>query len=115
MGVSHVKNIKGISMNGNNDVMKKILISSEEGWQDYVMRLFEINPGEDNCSPKHSHEWPHIIYIVEGNGIIHLDGTDHEVEAGSYAYIPGGKIHQLANTGTERFSFICIVPSEGEV
>jgi len=115
MIVSHAKNVQGINYGGNGNVLKKVLISPEQGWQDYVMRLFELSPGNNSCSLRHSHEWPHIVYIVGGTGIIHLDGTDHEVEAGSFAYIPGGKIHQLINTGKETFSFICIVPPEGDV
>jgi len=55
------------------------------------MRLFELKPGNDSCSMRHSHEWPLIVYIVGGKGMLHLDGTDYEIEAGSFTYIPGGK------------------------
>lgn len=113
--ISHVKNVEGINYGGNNNVLKKVLVSPEQGWQDYVMRQFELSPGGNSCSLRHSHEWPHIVYIVEGKGLIHLDGTDYDVEAGSFAYLPGGKIHQLINTGTEKFTFLCIVPPEGDV
>lgn len=115
MIVSHAKKVQGINYGESGNVLKKVLISPEQGWKDYVMRLFELSPGKDSCSLRHTHEWPHIIYIVKGVGVIHLDGTDHEVEAGSFAYIPGGKIHQLINKGQDTFSFICIVPPEGDV
>ncbi|MFZ7101073.1 MAG: cupin domain-containing protein [Peptococcaceae bacterium] len=115
MIVAHAKDVEGITYGGNGNVVKKVLISPEVGWKDYVMRLFELKPGKDSCSMRHTHDWPHIIYIAGGKGIVHLDGTDHEVEAGSFAYIPGGKIHQLINESTETFSFVCIVPPEGDV
>ncbi|SMB79746.1 Cupin domain-containing protein [Desulfonispora thiosulfatigenes DSM 11270] len=115
MIVSHSKDVQGINNAGNENVLKKVLISPEVGWKDYVMRLFELSPGKDACSLRHSHEWPHIVYIVEGKGIIHLDGADNEVKAGSFAYIPGGKIHQFVNNSSEKFSFLCIVPPEGDV
>ncbi len=115
MIVSNAKNIQGIKNPQNKNILKKVLVSPEVGWEDYVMRLFELTPGENSCSPRHNHQWQHIIYIVEGKGIIHLDGTDYEVEKNSFAYIPGGKTHQLINTGSEKFSFICIVPPEGDI
>jgi len=117
MIVSHARNVEGIKYGDpeTSKVLKKVLISPEQGWKDYVMRLFELSPGEGSCSLRHTHEWPHIVYIVGGTGLVHLDGTDQEVEAGSFAYIPGGKLHQFINKGTDTFSFICIVPPEGDV
>lgn len=114
MIVSHVQDIVGNRPTSSelNNVLKKVLISPKEGWEGYVMRLFEL--GEEGYSPKHTHDWPHINFITGGNGILHLDGTDYELKEGSFAYVPGGKIHQFRNGGTEPFTFICIVPEEGD-
>lgn len=89
----------------------KVVIGEKEGWDDYVMRVVEL--GEDGFSPKHEHDWPHINYMISGQGIVMIDGVDHEVEAGSYSFVPNNTIHQFRNTGTEPFVFICIVPKEG--
>ena len=70
----------------------KALISPKEGWNGYVMRVVEL--GEGGYSPKHSHEWPHINYILEGKGSLHIDGKDNPIETGSYAYVPAGSLHQ---------------------
>jgi len=51
--------------------------------------------------------------MVEGKGILHIDGVDHEVEAGSFAYVPEDKLHQFLNVGEGKFKFICIVPKDG--
>ena len=91
----------------------KVLISPEEGWDGYVMRIIEL--GESGYSPKHIHDWPHINYILEGKGSLHIDGKDTAIEAGSYAYVPAGSLHQYKNEGNELFRFICIVPKEGHV
>lgn len=113
MVISHASLVEGdvFNIGGAKDVLRKVLISEKEGWNDYVMRLFEV--GEGGCSPRHSHDWPHIIFVVNGKGTIHMDGKDNEVKNGSYAFIPGGMEHQLLNTGNDIFSFICIVPPEG--
>ena len=98
---------------GAKDVNKKVLVGPAEGWEGWVMRLFTFAPG--GHTPKHSHPWPHINYIVAGKGILYLDGKEHEVTAGSIAYIPGGKEHQFRNISeSDEFAVICIVPEEGE-
>jgi quercetin dioxygenase-like cupin family protein len=114
MIVSHVRDVVGNRPASPelNNVLRKVLISPKEGWEGYVMRLFEL--GEDGYSPKHIHDWPHINFILGGQGVLHLDGQDYELEEGSFAYVPGGKIHQFRNTGKDPFSFICIVPEEGD-
>lgn len=89
----------------------KALISPEEGWEGNVMRVVEL--AEGGHSPKHIHSWPHINYMLEGEGILFIEGKEHPVKKGSYAYVPEGKKHQFKNTGKGVFKFICIVPEEG--
>lgn len=89
----------------------KVLISPEEGWESHVMRVVEL--GEGGYSPKHTHPWPHINYMIEGEGVLFLDGKETSVKAGSYAFVPAGELHQFRNTGKGTFKFICIVPKEG--
>jgi len=91
----------------------KVLISAREGWEDYVMRVVEL--GEGGFSPAHAHPWPHINYVLAGEGILHVDGRDTPVGPGAYAYVPAGKPHQYRNAGKEPLRFICIVPREGHV
>lgn len=91
----------------------KVLISPEQGWAGYVMRIIEVE--KDGFSPRHIHDWPHINYMIEGSGTLYLEGEETPVEAGSYAYVPAGKEHQYRNNGDGPFRFICIVPEEGHV
>lgn len=97
---------------GVEKASKQVLISPKEGWDGYVMRVFELEPG--GKAPAHTHPWPHINYFLEGQGIVHLEGQDYEVREGSYSYIPSNAYHQIMNNGTTTFKFICIVPEEGE-
>jgi quercetin dioxygenase-like cupin family protein len=91
------------------DASMKVLVGSSEGW-DHVMRVFELEVG--GYTPKHAHDWPHINYVLEGSGVLFLNGVENKVEAGSYAYIPSNELHQFKNVGDKVFKFICIVPSE---
>jgi quercetin dioxygenase-like cupin family protein len=94
-------------------VTKQVLIGPEQGWDDYVMRMFTL--GKDGYTPRHSHDWQHILYAVEGDGVLYMDGTEYVLTAGSTAYVNGGLEHQIMNIGNSEFVFICIVPKEGDV
>lgn len=115
MYIDSVKNIEAINVTapGAISVIKQNLVGPAQGWQGWVMRIFTLAAG--GHSPRHSHPWPHINYIVSGQGTLYLDGREYEMEQGFVAYIPGGKEHQFLNRGQKDFSFICIVPEEGDV
>lgn len=114
MVIGHIEacNACPVQMEGASGITKQVPISPAQGWDDYVLRLFTLEPGGN--TPRHSHPWPHINWVVSGTGTIQLDGKDHGVRQGSYAYIPGEALHQFTNTGNEPFVFICIVPTEGD-
>ena len=115
MIVSHEKKVAALMVKHPDakDVFRKVLVSPKEGWSDYVMRVFDVGKGGN--TPRHSHPWPHINYILKGNGVLFLDGKEYELEEGSFAYIPDEALHQFTNTGDDTFSMICIVPPEGDV
>lgn len=115
MFVDHVDHISSLKMNNPGvvlNVMKQVLVGPEQGWQGWVMRQFTI--GAEGYTPRHVHPWPHINYVVSGKGILFLDGQEHELEAGSIAYVPDNAEHQFRNRGTDQFVLICIVPEEGD-
>jgi quercetin dioxygenase-like cupin family protein len=91
----------------------KVPVGAAQGWSDHVLRIVELDA--EGHSPRHTHGWPHINYVIEGEGIIHMNGEDHPVTAGGYAYIPANVEHQFRNTAEAPFRFICIVPKEGHI
>ena len=113
MIISHLDKVIPIVMSGNtvNNASMLKLVGPEEGWDSHVMRVVEL--GEDGFSPKHTHPWPHINYIIEGEGVLFLNSKENPIQAGSFAYVPADELHQFRNTGKGTFKFICIVPTEG--
>ncbi|MCX8083716.1 MAG: cupin domain-containing protein [Calditerrivibrio sp.] len=114
MFVGHLSDVKGVNYETDEikGVIKQVAIGKKEGWDDYVMRVFTIKNGGN--TPRHSHDWCHVNYVIEGEGTLFLDGKEYEVKAGSIAYIPNNKEHQFkANKGSD-IKFICIVPEKGE-
>jgi quercetin dioxygenase-like cupin family protein len=115
MPVGHVDEIPGTSLSGDDmqDVVKKVLVGPADGWEDWVMRLFELGPR--GHTPRHAHAWPHINVILAGEGTLLLGGAERPLRAGSFAFVPAAQTHQFRNTGTEELKIVCIVPREGDV
>lgn len=113
MIVSHLDQLdaKAINHPEVKHVLMKVLVSPKEGWDGYVMRVFEV--GVDGYTPRHAHPWPHINYIIEGKGELMVNHKINAIEAGSFAYVPSDTLHQFKNVGQTPLKFICIVPEEG--
>ncbi len=111
--VNNIKDIERteVKLDTVKNAFMKVLVGKDEGWDNHVMRVMEVEEG--GFTPKHSHPWPHINFMIEGSGELMIDGVNHKVEAGSYAFVESNKLHQFRNIGKETFKFICIVPSEG--
>lgn len=101
-----------MSPSGAKNAVKQVAIGPEEGWEDHVMRIMTVE--EHGNTPRHTHDWPHINYIISGQGTLLIDGEEHHVQQGACAYVPSGADHSFVNTGAEPLQFICIVPKKGE-
>jgi len=91
-------------------VTMRVVIGPDEGAPHFNMRVFEVQPGY--ASPHHSHWWEHEIFVLSGQGMFRTDEGEIPVRHGSTVFVPGGKMHQLRNTGQDLLRFICLVPQE---
>ena len=57
----------------------------------------ELQPGDR--LGLHRHTPPEIYYVLEGSGIVTLDGVEHEIAAGAAVFIPGDCEHGIRNDG----------------
>lgn len=98
MIASNEKSVRAVELvsEAYKNVKGKVLVSPETGWDDYVMRLFEL--GKEGYSADHSHDFPHIVYVLDGEGFLYMEGDKIPVESGSFAFIPNNKRHQLVNS-----------------
>ncbi|MFH0993835.1 MAG: cupin domain-containing protein [bacterium] len=111
--VGNVRDLPGLEIRTNEAkaAVMKVLVSPAEGWDSHVLRVIEVGVG--GYTPKHRHPWPHINYVIEGEGELMINGQTTSVTAGSYAFVPGDELHQFRNAGQTTFRFLCIVPKEG--
>jgi len=55
-----------------------------------------VPPGR---APDHFHTYDEVIYILEGQGELHIGGEQAELRPGSCVHLPARLVHCLANTG----------------
>jgi len=60
-------------------------------------------------SAPHKLSTSELYYILEGTGIMCIDGGSKEVRPGQAIYIPPGSVQNIKNTGDDDLKFICIV------
>lgn len=111
--LNHEENVLKVQVNHPEakDAVMQVLIGPKDGWSDHVLRTFELEP--NGYTPKHNHDWPHINYVLSGEGTLFLDGKENPIKEGSIAYVPAGETHQFKNTSNKKLKFICIVPEKG--
>ena len=70
MFVGHVNDMPKIDMTpgGAKGAAKQVAVGPEQGWEDYVMRIMTLDV--EGNSPQHSHDWPHINYVISGTGVL---------------------------------------------
>ncbi len=114
MVIKKLKDVPFANLQGYENVKKKIVIGPDDGSKEIVLRYFSLKPG--GKSPHHSHDFPHLVKIEAGNGIMtDAMGNDHPLQPGDYVYVNDNETHQFRNAGSGPFDFICIVPQRGEV
>jgi len=111
--VGHIKDLDNIILNGNavKNASIQVLVSPKEGWEGHVMRVLHVE--ENGYTPKHSHPWYHVNYVLDGQGELLIGDRVYPLSKGSYAYVPENTLHQFKNIGKGTLSFICIVIEEG--
>jgi mannose-6-phosphate isomerase-like protein (cupin superfamily) len=55
-----------------------------------------IPPGR---APDHYHPYDEVVYVLEGDGALHIDGESTTLRAGSCIHLPAKLVHSLENEG----------------
>lgn len=105
--VNHRK-IKGTSPAETKNVDFKQLIAGNMDAPHFYMRLFDITA--EGHTPRHSHEWEHEIFVVQGSGKIVLEDREEKLVEGDAVFVEPNELHQFVNDGEELFRLICVIP-----
>ncbi len=101
------------AMEGAKGIYKQIPLSRKDGVPTFSFRVFTIEPG--GHTPFHQHEFEHMNYVINGEGILVAEDREHELREGNFALILPGEKHQFKNSSENQdLLIICAVPREYE-
>ncbi len=98
-----------MQMDGVKGVEMRMMVGRADGAPNFSMRHFTVEPG--GFTPRHSHDYEHEIYVVEGSAEAEYDGAKHAISAGDVLFVKPNVVHQFVNTGNRPFKFLCLVPT----
>jgi mannose-6-phosphate isomerase-like protein (cupin superfamily) len=75
----------------------RVVVDPAVGCQGVTQFVGWIPPGR---APEHSHTYDEVVYVLDGRGRLHLDGSTRPIGPGSCIHLPPPLGHCLENTGT---------------
>jgi quercetin dioxygenase-like cupin family protein len=94
----------------SHGVWVRPLITEEDGAPNFMMDLFEIEPG--GFTPLHAHPWEHQAFVLSGEGIIRRGDADRPIKNGSVIFIAANEEHQFRNSGKQPLQLLCVIPTK---
>jgi len=64
-------------------------------------------------APEHFHTYNEVIYVLDGEGVLHAEGTDRRVGPGSCIQLPARAVHCLENTGDNVMRVVAVFRPAG--
>ena len=89
----------------------RVLVAPDTGCRGVTQFVGDIPPGR---APVHSHTYDEAIYVVQGEGVVHLDGTQRPIAAGTCIYLPPGTPHCLENRGPRHLRVLGVFHPAGD-
>jgi mannose-6-phosphate isomerase-like protein (cupin superfamily) len=74
----------------------RLLVNEDLGCLDVTQFVGLIPPGR---APLHSHTYDEVVYVIAGEGVLHIGDTDTPLAPGSCIHLPPLQEHCLENTG----------------
>ncbi len=93
---------------GDNSLLRELLHPDKTDLAiRYSLAYAVVKPGQ--TSKPHKLKTSEVYYILEGEGIMHINGESEEVKSGQAIYIPPNSRQCIRNTGSSELKFLCIV------
>jgi mannose-6-phosphate isomerase-like protein (cupin superfamily) len=99
------------TLTASGDREFRYLVTDEVGCKDLTQFFGVITPGR---APEHSHVYDEVIYVLEGEGVLHTEGQDEPVAAGSCIHLPPLLLHSLENSGSSAMRIVAVFHPAGD-
>jgi mannose-6-phosphate isomerase-like protein (cupin superfamily) len=93
---------------GDNTILRELLHPDKADLNlRYSLAHAMLKPGK--TSQPHKLKTSEVYYILEGEGIMHIDDETEKVSPGQAVYIPPNSEQYIHNKGNSDLKFLCIV------
>jgi mannose-6-phosphate isomerase-like protein (cupin superfamily) len=89
----------------------RYLVNEDLGCPDVTQFIGLIPPGR---APMHSHTYDEVVYVVDGEGVVHLGGETTPIAAGSCIHLSPLEEHCLENTGAGTMRVLGVFHPSGD-
>jgi quercetin dioxygenase-like cupin family protein len=89
----------------------RLLVNEDAGCLDVTQFVGTIPPGR---APMHSHRYDEVIYVIEGEGVLHLGGQKTPLAPGSCIHLPPLEEHCLENAGSTPMRVLGVFHPSGD-
>jgi mannose-6-phosphate isomerase-like protein (cupin superfamily) len=89
----------------------RYLVNQELGCRDVTQFVGLIPPGKAGM---HSHTYDEVVYVIEGEGVLHIGGEQTPIAQGSCIHLPPLEEHCLENTGTAPMRVLGVFHPSGD-
>jgi len=85
-------------------------LDPEVGCRSVTQFVGFIPPGR---APDHFHRYDEVLYVLDGEGRLHIDGEEEWLGPGSCVHLPARLVHCLENTGDEEMRVLGVFRPAG--
>ena len=89
----------------------RYLVNQDIGCPDVTQFVGIIPPGRAGM---HSHVYDEVVFVIEGEGVLHLGGGHTPIRTGSCIHLPPLVEHCLENTGTNEMRVLGVFYPQGD-
>lgn len=94
-------------------VWRTLLCGDRTPTRGLTLGVAEFPPGGTGSLRPHRHAPPEAYYVLDGQGVVTIDGVEHPVRAGTAVYLPGDATHAVINTGPTPLRLVYVFPVDG--
>jgi|SRR5579884_1566790 len=87
-----------------------LLAHPEHGCESVTQFVGHIPPGR---APDHFHRYDEVVYVLGGQGALHVDGETAVLGAGSCLHLPARLVHCVENTGADELRVLGVFRPAG--
>lgn len=91
-------------------VSRRVFVGEKGESPLFHTRYFEVAEGGYTTLEQHQHE--HVVIVMRGQGVGLVGERKVKLAFGDVLYVAPDEVHQLSNSGSEPFGFLCIVNAQ---